>query len=311
MTLRLNRPDDSIGPMTRLLNVSLGIMAYNEEANIGQLLQAVLNQRFLTASLKEIFVVASGCTDRTEHIVQGFSKKDQRIKLLVQGQREGKASAINLFFSQASADIYILESADTVPEEGTLEKLIAPFADKKVGMTGAHPVPINTSDTFTGFAVNMMWSLHHKIALITPKLGELVAFRSFVRKIPHDTAVDEASIEAIVKRADYELRYVPEAIVRNKGPENVKDFLKQRRRIAAGHMHLARTQGHRVSTLSAWRILGHLRDEMNWKPKELLWTVGAVALEAIGRLLGHYDFCFRKINPYIWDMATSTKKLSQ
>ena len=51
--------------MTQLLNVSLGIMAYNEEANIGQLLQAVLNQRFVTARLKEIFVVASGCTDRT------------------------------------------------------------------------------------------------------------------------------------------------------------------------------------------------------------------------------------------------------
>jgi biofilm PGA synthesis N-glycosyltransferase PgaC len=297
--------------MTPLPNVSIGIMAHNEEANIGQLLEAVLIQRFATARLKEIFVVASGCTDRTERIAQEFSEKDQRIKLLVQDHREGKASAINLFLSHASADIYILESADTVPEEGALEKLIAPFANPSVGMTGAHPIPVNGTDTFIGFAVHLLWSLHHKIALVNPKLGELVAFRGFVRKIPHDTAVDEASIEATVRQAGYELRYVPKAIVRNKGPENLKDFLKQRRRIAAGHMHLARTQGHRVSTLNVWRILGPLREEMNWKPKEFLWTVGAVALEAIGRLLGYYDFYFRKKNPYIWDIAVSTKKLSQ
>jgi poly-beta-1,6-N-acetyl-D-glucosamine synthase len=296
--------------MTPLLNASIGIMAHNEEANIGQLLQAILSRRFVTACLKEIYVVASGCTDRTEDIVRDCAGRDSRIRLLVQQQREGKASAINLFLSQARGDIYILESADTVPEEGTLEKLVAPFAHPRVGMTGAHPVPVNDRSTFIGFAVRLMWSLHHKIALVTPKLGELVAFRSFVTIIPHDTAVDEASIEAIVKQAGYELRYVPEALVRNKGPENLKDFLRQRRRITAGHTHLAHTQGHRVSTLSAWKILGPLRDEMNWKPKELLWIMGAVALEAIGRLLGYYDYHFRKRNPYIWDIAVSTKKLS-
>jgi biofilm PGA synthesis N-glycosyltransferase PgaC len=297
--------------MTPLLNVSIGIMAHNEEDNIGQLLDAVLTQRFVTACLKDIFVVTSGCTDRTEHIVREFSEKDQRIKLLVQDHREGKASAINLFLSHASADICILESADTTPEEGALETLIAPFTDPRVAMTGAHPVPVNGKNTFIGFAVHLLWSLHHRIALVSPKLGELVAFRGFVRKIPHDTAVDEASIEAAVRKAGYELRYVPEAIVRNKGPENMKEFLKQRRRIAAGHLHLALTQGHKVSTLSAWKILGPLRDEMNWKPKELLWIVGMVVLEGIGRLLGYYDFYFRKKNPYIWDIAVSTKKLTR
>jgi biofilm PGA synthesis N-glycosyltransferase PgaC len=308
MTRQTQRLND---PMTPLLNLSIGIMAHNEEANIGQLLGSLLTQRFASARLEEIFVVASGCTDRTEHIAQVFSEKDQRIKLLVQDHREGKASAINLFLSHASADLYILESADTIPEEGTLEKLIAPFTDPRVAMTGAHPVPVNGKDTFIGFAVHLLWSLHHTIALVKPKLGELVAFRSFVRKIPHDTAVDEASIEAVVRQAGYELRYVPDAVVRNKGPENVKDFLKQRRRIAAGHIHLARTQGHRVSTLNAWKILGPLRDEMNWKPKEFLWTVGAVVLEGIGRFLGYYDFYFRKTNPYIWDIAISTKKLTR
>ena len=32
-------------------------------------------------------------------------------------------------------------------------------------------------------------------------------------------------------------------------------------------------------------------------------------LEMIGRGLGYYDFHVRKKNPFIWDIASSTKKL--
>ncbi len=283
-------------------------MAYNEEANIGRLLQSVLEQSFTHVYLKEIFVVASGCTDRTEEIVQGFSKQDTRIKLLTQPQREGKASAINLFLSKASGDIFILESGDTVPAQGTLDKLAAPFEDPRVGMTGAHPIPVNSKHTFIGFTVHLMWTLHHKIALITPKLGELVAFRSFVKEIPNDTAVDEASIEAIVREAGLELRYVPEAIVTNKGPENVKDFIKQRRRIAAGHKHLMREQKYEVSTFDPKTILRILMREHSWNLKDTAWTLGAIGLETVGRSFGYYDFYIRKRNPFIWDTAASTKE---
>jgi cellulose synthase/poly-beta-1,6-N-acetylglucosamine synthase-like glycosyltransferase len=268
----------------------------------------VLCQRFTHGYLKEIFVVASGCTDRTEEIVRDFRKNDRRIILLIQEQREGKASAINLFLSKASGDILILESGDTVPEEGTLDKLVAPFEDPNIGMTGAHPIPVNSKSTFIGFTVHFMWSLHHKIALMTPKLGELVAFRNFVRDIPSDTAVDEASIEAIVRQAGYELRYVSDAIVINKGPENIKDFIKQRRRIAAGHKHLLREQEYEVSTFDPKKIIKILIQGHSWGFRDTLWTPGAIGLEIIGRILGYYDFYIRKKNPFIWDTASSTKR---
>ena len=69
---------------------SIGIMAYNEEANIGRTLDAVVSQRTATATLTEIVVVASGCTDSTEPIVHDWAKRDQRIRLMVQPRREGK-----------------------------------------------------------------------------------------------------------------------------------------------------------------------------------------------------------------------------
>lgn len=293
-----------------MFNLSLGIMAYNEEANIGRLLRSVLSQRFNHGFLKEIYVVASGCTDGTEEIVREFMKQDKRIELLIQVKREGKASAINLFLSKASGDIFILESGDTVPEEGTLDKLVAPFKIPNIGMTGAHPIPVNSNNTFLGFTVHLMWTLHHKIALMTPKLGELVAFRNFVREIPVDTAVDEASIEAIVRDAEYKLFYVHDAIVHNRGPENIRDFIKQRRRISAGHKHLLREQKHEVSTSDPKNIFRILMQEHSWNFRDTIWTAGAISLELIGRLLGSFDFYVRKKNPFIWDIAYSTKKLN-
>jgi len=283
-------------------------MAYNEEGNIGRLLEALLSQKMRHGIMKEIIVVASGCTDRTEDITREYGQKDSRIKLLIQKNREGKASAINYYLSQAKGDIIVLESGDTIPDTETIDRLIAPFEDPSVGMTGAHPVPVNDRDCFIGFVVHMMWGLHHKIALETPKLGELVASRNIVREIPHDSAVDEASIEAIIREAGLELRYCPAAIVQNKGPETIKDFLKQRRRIAAGHTHLAKEKGYVVSTTDPIRILKLLIQEHSWKPKETLWTIGGIGLEVIGRILGYYDYYIRKKNPYIWDIASTTKK---
>jgi biofilm PGA synthesis N-glycosyltransferase PgaC len=292
-----------------MINCSIGIMAYNEEANIGRLLDVLLRQNLSHCSIKEIFVVASGCTDRTEDIVKDYIRVDDRIKLLVQKQREGKASAINLFLSKANADVLIVESGDTIPEADTIEKLVIPFSDPTVGMTGGHPVPVNPQNTCIGFIVNLMWRLHHRIALEHPKLGELIAFRNIVREIPFDTAVDEASIEAIVIRDGYKLKYVEDALVHNKGPENIRDFLKQRRRIAAGHLYVKHKQAHMVSTTSGTHILGPFVRELKGGVKEYLWGVCAMLLEIIGRTLGYYDYYVKKRNPFIWDIAQSTKKL--
>ena len=53
------------------LPCSIGIMAYNEEANIGHLLEAVVSQRTATVLPREIVVVASGCTDQTQAMSKG------------------------------------------------------------------------------------------------------------------------------------------------------------------------------------------------------------------------------------------------
>src|SRR6185437_2039791 len=102
---------------------SIGIMAYNEEANITRTLEAVLDQRGPSFQIEEVIVVASGCTDRTVPIVSEIALKEPRVRVCVQEKREGKASAINLFLKQATSPIVILVGADIIPETSSIENL--------------------------------------------------------------------------------------------------------------------------------------------------------------------------------------------
>lgn len=291
------------------ITCSMGIMAYNEEANIGRLLEALVSQHLQNVSLSEIVVVASGCTDNTHAIVLDWSHRDPRIRLIVQEKRGGKASAINEYLPQAKDKIIVLCSADLLPVADALEQLVAPFADPEVGMTTAHPVPVNNAGEFMGFAAHLMWGLHHRINLTTFKSGEMIAFRKIFERIPYHTAVDEASIEPVVRGQGFSVRYVSPAVVYNKGPETVADFLRQRRRIYAGHLAVRDTLGYIVSTMNSRRILALLLRHLDWHPRQFAWTWAVVGLEAYGRLLGIRDYKKRR-DHRVWEMATTTKQLN-
>lgn len=290
------------------IRCSVGIMAHNEESNIGRLLARVGDSLLDSVEVAEIVVVASGCTDRTEDIVREAAARDGRICLISQPAREGKASAMNLFLRQARCEVLVLSSADVLPAEETLERLVAPFSDPEIGMTASRPVPVNDPATFMGFAAHLLWDLHHQMNLHGFKAGELIAFRKVFDRIPPHTAVDEASVEPLIRGQGYEVRYVPEAIVYNKGPETVEDFLRQRRRIYAGHLEMKDRLGYAVSTMSGTKIAGLLIQNLHWRPKQLYWTARVVALEMYGRYLGRRDYKARRSHT-VWEIAASTKEL--
>lgn len=287
---------------------SLGITAHNEEANIGHLLQCVREQQLSHVELTEVIVVASGCTDGTEDIVRRLAEDDPRIRLLVQPRRQGKASAMNLFIAEAAEEVLVLSSADLQPAPDTIEALVRPFVDPEVGMTACRPVPVNDPGTFMGFAAHLLWDLHHAMNEQAFKAGEMIAFRHVFERVPLHTAVDEASVEPLIRGQGYKLNYCPQAIVYNKGPETVDDFLRQRRRIYAGHLELRRELGYAVSTMSGPKILSLLVRHVDWRPKQLFWTASVVGLEIYGRMLGHRDFKQER-NHTVWEIASTTKEL--
>ncbi len=286
---------------------SVGIMAYNEEANIAHAIAAILGHPLGCGEIAELIVVASGCEDRTCDIVSAIAETDPRVRLIVQERREGKASAINLFIAAARSPVLLMVSADVLVREDTLDALLHHFEDPSVGMVGGHPTPVNSETTFLGHAVHLQWRLHDRIARDHPKLGEIVAFRNVVPSIPADTPVDEISIQALVTQLGYTLVYEPEAVVYNRGPTTVADFLRQRRRIYAGHLRVRDQQGYAASTMSTPRVLKALRGSGSFAgPRAALWSLGTVGLEAAARGLGRYDVARRRPQ-HVWAMCATTK----
>jgi biofilm PGA synthesis N-glycosyltransferase PgaC len=293
------------------LRCSVGVTAHNEEANIGQLLTALRTQLLHDVEIREIIVVASGCTDGTEAIVREHAEEDPRIKLLVQPRREGKTSAVNLFLAHAHEEICVLESGDTLPHETAVEHMVRMFADPSVGMTGAQKVPVNTPNHVIGYLSHLRLRMEHELCLEIPRLGEMIAFRKVVQQIPPDVAMDEAFVEALVIRGGLQVRYAPDAVVFNMGPQTLQDFLKQRRRNHAGHLHLKHRYGYRVSSLNTQAVIRVALMQL-WGAIRMIWVLFLLAaVEFSARLLGSYDYYFKGKRHEVWDIAWTTKKVDR
>lgn len=292
------------------MRCSVGITAYNEEANIGKLLAAMLAQELQQVEITEIIVVASGCTDNTVAIIQAYLAQDPRVKMIVQHTREGKTSAINRFLEIAQEEICVLQSGDTLPRADSIENLVKPFANPQVGMTGAQKIPVNVPEHIVGYMSHLRLQMEHQLCLEIPRLGELIAFRKVFNQLPPDVAMDEAFVEAIVIQRGLQVQYAPDAVVYNMGPETLGEFILQRRRNYAGHLHLVRKYGYRVSSLESGRVARIALEEVG-KALRLIYTLTWLALiEGAARLLGSYDYYVRGRKHVVWDMAWTTKDVS-
>ena len=282
----------------------IGIAAYNEDKDIGRLLQSILSQNLHYVNINNIYIATSGCTDRTNEIVKEFFKKDSRIKLITQKQRQGKFSAINLIMSHIKSEIAVLCSGDIFLGDNAIENLVFSFSDPTIGAVGCHPVPLDKSCRFIGFVVTFLWFLHHRISMERPKLSEMIAFRrSLIDEIP-PTAVDEATIEAKVVEKGYRLGYAKDAKVYNRGAKTIRDFITQRRRIACGHIWLDRNMSYRVSTVSVSKIMCIILKESGKYKNKWLWIFGTILLEGFSRVLGFYDYYIRRNYHFVWKRIT-------
>ncbi len=293
----------------KMIPVSIGIAAYNEEANIGRLLESIKKQKLKKVKISEILIISSGSTDKTNDIVNKYSNKNKKIHLIKQIKRLGKASAVNLILNKSINEIIILMGADILLSPTALEKLVKPLLNDSVGIVGSHPIPLNNKKTFFGYTAHLLWDLHHKISLKSPKMGECIAFRKVFRQIPVLSSVDEANIEPLIRGQGFKTVYASDAVVYNLGAQNLSDYIARRRHIYAGHLATMNEYSYAVSTISGVKILILLLKnlELNWR--FILWTPMVIILEIYCRILGHIDYKLKKKTHTVWQITKSTKNL--
>lgn len=129
--------------MNKILKVSIGIPAYNEERNILHLMKTLSDQREECISIEEILVYTDGSVDGTVNLLK--SLKDPRIKLIIGKSRKGQQFRQNQILKIFSGDVIVLLEADILlTDVNTIEELVKPFINKrkKLGMVIGMPIVI-------------------------------------------------------------------------------------------------------------------------------------------------------------------------
>ncbi|TRV81751.1 glycosyltransferase [Streptomyces sp. 130] len=273
------------------MKVSIGIFAHNEERTVGRAIEAVLAQEPEQAKILEIFVMSCASTDGTVRTAEEYARRDARLTVVDRPKREGKLAAINDFLSRATGDVLVIAGADLVVTPGLVERLVEPMRrDARCGMTGPRVAAYGTPG-LTGRMHDLLWRMHHEIAAVQPKLGEVVALRAeFVpHGLPTGIHCDEVVMEAEVIRRGGLLAYVSEAEVRNFPPSDVREFYGQRRRIACQHRAAGRRLSYRPATLRKRNVVRAALNVVREEPGRVLTLATLCGVELAARVQGAID----------------------
>ena len=295
--------------MGKPVTFGFAVPCFNEARNLAGLLPRLECVRVDGAGPKRIVVVSDASRDGTNEIAQRFAPASMAPTILLTNERRlGKASAVNRAIGEmADIDVIVLVSADVVPGDGCIEKLVGEFHDERVGVAGGRVIPFGPLRNATVRVTRLLWELHHCITTRYPKTTEITAFRNVIAGIDETSLVDEAELEARLKSRGFVTRYVPEAHILSPSPLTLADYLKRRTSITFGYLDLRRRHGYFVETQSLnerWRAIR----EVGW------WRIGfetlflAGMLEAIVWVGAHLRFAWGRPSDGIWSRAESTKQ---
>lgn len=251
----------------QLPSFSVGVCAADRMDDPVGFIRSILKESAHSpAVMRELVVVASGVQGPTLSRLEQASELDERVKLLVESKRRGKAEAINRILSSVSGEYIVFVNADATPEPGAMASLLGLVSSSPTnGAVSALPVP-EASGGVASLLTRFMWSAHNECSIYLNHLGvanhssdELVVFRaSATTPLPAGLVNDGAYMAGVAKRRGYKVKVCPSAKVRVRTPSRLVDVILQRRRILFGHAQVWRKIGAPPMTIESMLVLSPL-----------------------------------------------------
>lgn len=222
--------------MNKKVTVTIGIPAYNEAANISNILLSLFKQKQENFVLTEIIIASDASTDNTPEIVNTLKKRYPIIRLLKNKERKGKYFRVNQLFTSCKTHILIVLDADIAIEKSDfLSKLVRVLVtDPEAQMVVGHNIMLQPSH-FMGKVIHANFTMWDAIRWSVPAYksaanfyGTATAYRgSFVRSvsIPEDLTDPHLFIYLSADKVNG-FRYCKEAVVLQWPLSTVSDYMK-------------------------------------------------------------------------------------
>lgn len=234
---RLERPQGP--PASRRVDVL--IAAYNEEVVIADTIRSVLASEDVDL---RVIVVDDGSTDATAQIATAAFAEDPRV-LLLRKTNGGKASALNVALSHATAPVVIGVDADTQLDPKAASKLIAWFVDPHVGAVAGNVKVGNADNIITRWqsieyitSQNIDRRALARVNAITVVPGAIGAWRlDAVRAAGgygSDTLAEDMDLTWRLRRAGWRIANESGAAAYTEAPASMGALAKQRFRWTFG-----------------------------------------------------------------------------
>jgi len=311
-------PSGDPGPVEET-RISIGICAYNEAQRLPALFKSLSTQSLPSGfALDEVLIVASGCTDDTEHVVEDWAVVEPRLSLIRESERRGKSSALNAILARFRGDILILVNADARLLPGALAELLLAFeSSPKVEVACGFPIPEGPGGV-VGIVEDVWWRLHNRTLQTLAELGagnhccdELMALRrGFANAIPTGVVNDGAYFGVFAARGDVTVQFTQKAKVVVAIPKNLLGLLRQRRRIIRGHRQVLEMLGtppftleglaKRRPAMAAKILLAEFASRPTWT---LAFLVLALPIEGIAHVSAFLERVWRRDFPSAWPMV--------
>jgi len=262
-----------------LPKVSVIVPVYNGEADLPELISCLLTQSYSFEAV-EYLLVDNGSRDRTAAIIQTAIQEaaSQGITLcyLQESTIQSSYAARNAGIRAAKGEILAFTDADCRPQPDWLELLIVPLAKASIGIVVGEIIALPGKTLLEKHAErHQVLSQQHTLAHPFYPYGQtanLAIRRQIFEQVglfrPYLTTGGDADIcWRIQHQTDWQLNFVPTAIVKHRHRSTLTEYARQWRRYGCSNRYL--NELHGVELMTELTTPQYLYRLSRWLLKEL------------------------------------------
>jgi poly-beta-1,6-N-acetyl-D-glucosamine synthase len=282
------RPRPVAGDPAFTPHVSLIVAAYDEAEVIDRKLRDVAALDY-PADRLQVIVVADGSRDDTAERARRYPGVD----VLYRPERMGKLAAVERAVQAARGEIFVLSDANNAYSSNALRELVAPLADRSVGLVAGAKVIEGGEGRSLDQAEGLYWRYESKLkewesatGSVIGAPGEIMAIRREAYRSPAADTMNEDFVQAVRVALDgWRVVYAPRARSSERASATVEDEATRRSRLVTGRSQALRrliAELVRSDPALAWRAVSH----KGLRPA-VPWLLGLALVANLGTLRSH------------------------